>query len=69
MSHVRAGTTIVRTCLECGSEFPYTVKGPGRHPDYCPADAKERIKRKRAERRREIYDPWLWENTILEWNE
>lgn len=79
------GDTIARTCKTCGNEFPHTVKGPGRFPDFCPPHAAERKAvtvaryrqtenyrasvRRSVERRREIYDPWLWENTILEWNE
>lgn len=79
------GSTVVRTCKTCGNEFPHTVKGSGRHPDYCPPHAAERkavsvakyrqtenyrksLARSQA-RKRETYDPWLWENTILEWNE
>jgi len=75
------GSTVTRTCKTCGIEFPHAVKGPGRHPDYCPPHAAERSNlnarkyrqgdkyRKRMQVRRETYDPWLWENTILEWNE
>lgn len=79
------GDTITRTCKTCGDEFPFTVKGAGRRPDYCPPHAADRkavsvakyrqtdayrasLKRTQ-EKRREIYDPWLWENTILEWDE
>ena len=79
------GDTVTRTCKTCAVEFPHAVKGQGRHPDYCPPHAAERkaeharkyhqtekyrasLKR-RYERVRETYDPWLWENTILEWFE
>lgn len=76
---------MTRTCKTCGNEFPHKVKGQGRHPDYCPRHAAERKAistakyrqsekyrasvRRSVQKRRETYDPWLWENTILEWNE
>lgn len=79
------GDVVPRTCKTCGDEFPHTVKTRGRHPDYCPphragsnhgAVARYRKTEKyrkalaRAQARKvETYDPWLWENTILEWNE
>lgn len=79
------GDTVTRTCKTCGEEFPHTVKAQGRHPDYCPPHAAERkaisvaryrqtdkyreAVRRATEKKREEYDPWLWENTILEWNE
>lgn len=79
------GDTVVRACKECGDEFPHEVKTRGRHPDYCSkhreggaraATARYRrtdkyrksLARSQA-RKRETYDPWMWENTILEWNE
>lgn len=79
------GNTVVRVCKTCGNEFPHVVKGSGRHPDFCPPHAAERkglstaryrqtdkyraAVRRGVEKRRETYDPWLWENTILEWDE
>lgn len=79
------GDTVTRTCKTCAIEFPHDVKGQGRHPDYCPPHAAERkavhvakyrqgeayreaVKRAIA-KQRETYDPWKWENTILEWFE
>lgn len=79
------GDTIVRTCKHCGDEFTYTVRGAGRYPDYCGADqdirsaqATDRYRqtdkyreayRRNYQRRKEEYDPWMWENTIMDWNE
>lgn len=80
-----AGKVVVLTCKECGDEFPHTVKGAGRYPSYCPPHAalrtkvhtanyrrtekyRQSVKRSHA-RARENYNEWLWENTILEWNE
>lgn len=80
---VPAGTTIVLTCKTCRDEFPHVVKSQGRYPNYCEAHrphpeacrryrqtekGKATIKRQ-IQRAKEKYDPWLWENTILEWNE
>jgi hypothetical protein len=82
---VSVNQTIVRTCKTCGNEFPHAIKGSGRYPDYCPPHAAERKRvstakyqksekgraalRRAQAKRRERYNPWLWENTILEWDE
>lgn len=79
------GNTIVRTCKTCGAEFPHTIKGRGRFPDHCPPHSAERAAvataryretekyregaRRAYEAKLETYNPWLWENTILEWDE
>lgn len=79
------GSVVSRTCKTCGDEFAHTVKGRGRWPDYCKRHRPERQRaavdkyrqtekyrkaRDRAvQRQKEKYDPWLWENTILEWDE
>lgn len=75
------GDVVTRTCKTCSKEFPHIVKSQGRHPEYCPTHATQAVARYRAtdkyraavrratEKRRETYDPWLWENTILDWDE
>jgi hypothetical protein len=76
---------MTKPCAVCASEFSQrTRQGRPRDvcSAACAAQAKSRIMRRyrqtekyresvrrSAVKKREVYDPWLWENTILEWNE
>lgn len=75
----------VSTCKICGDEFPQPRRQGRPNEfcsSACKARATtasiERYRKTQAyrdalkrgqERKRERYNPWLWENTILEWDE
>lgn len=59
----------VRTCVECGDEFVVSGQAAGRRKrcsKRCQDIAQTRWS---TAYKTETYDPWLWENTILEWDE
>jgi hypothetical protein len=62
----------VRKCPECKDEFTVTGAAAGRKKHcspQCKAIAQRGHEQRYQARKREEYNPWLWENTILEWNE
>lgn len=59
----------VRKCPECKDEFTVSGHAAGRKRHCSPECAA--LSQRAAERRyrENHFDPWQWENTILEWNE
>lgn len=59
----------VRKCVECGNEFAVSGAAAGR-AKRCSKSCKD-VAQARWSRayQTETYNPWLWENTVLEWNE
>lgn len=59
----------VRKCAQCGDEFTVTGRAAGRAGICSPECKKLRQRQHERNHRESKYDPWKWENTILEWDE
>lgn len=65
-------TVHTRKCLVCGTKFEVSGKAAGR-ARMCSKDCQRKRQYEHQanwrKRKAEEFDPWLWENTILEWDE
>jgi hypothetical protein len=61
-----------RKCIVCKAPFEVSGKAAGRAKTCSAKCRKARQYQHQSnwrKRQAEFYDPWLWENTILDWNE
>lgn len=62
-------TVFIRKCPDCKREFKVSGRAAGRKR-HCSPQCKTLAQRGHEQRYRERhFNPWKWENTILEWNE